>query len=54
MSMDNPPPLIKDNGCPLKILFLLTVIYFFCIYKNNPKGLKPFMESALFFSFFNF
>ena len=28
------------------------VIWLFCKYKNNLKGLKPFMESALIFFFF--
>ena len=39
-------------GCLKKMLFLLMVIWLFCKYKNNLKGLKPFMESALIFFLF--
>ena len=34
------------------MLFLPIVIWLFCKYNNNINGLKPFMESALFFFFF--
>jgi hypothetical protein len=34
------------------MLFLPMVIWLFCKYKNNLKGLKPFMESALIFFLF--